>query len=145
MHQNEGWVYVNGKLGGESHNEASPTFNAASITFIAGENTIAVRVKCNDATGGIGDGSECGVNSEPGRSPLAAQHVQRTWHRSSCNPGKEPGRHHADRQRRRADAGNAQCDVGGLRTPRPGNAVTSTDQHPIRIKFRARVELLLCS
>jgi hypothetical protein len=51
--RDEAWIYVNGKLAGESHNDTSPTFNVREF-LRAGINTIAVLVKCNGTSGGRG-------------------------------------------------------------------------------------------
>jgi beta-galactosidase len=87
--KDDGWLYVNGKPAGESHHDASPTFNVRPFVH-AGLNTIAVRVKCTGAAGGIGQGVSVEFDSEP-----AVAH----WQRSTFNglaqvivqSTKEPG------------------------------------------------------
>jgi hypothetical protein len=50
-----GWVYVNGKLAGESHDwSSSPSFDIKSLLH-AGENSIAVAVVNSDGAGGLGN------------------------------------------------------------------------------------------
>ena len=56
MIDDEGWVYVNGELVGESHDwRTEPAFNI-SKWLRAGENTIAIAVKNNDGLGGLNKG-----------------------------------------------------------------------------------------
>ena len=56
MIDDDGWVYVNGRLVGESHDwEASPVFDIQKFLH-AGENTIAVAVRNNEGTGGLAKG-----------------------------------------------------------------------------------------
>jgi len=63
--QDEGWVYVNGKLVGESHDTAaSLSFNVRKFLH-AGVNTIAVLVKCNGNAGGISQGVSVELQSHP--------------------------------------------------------------------------------
>jgi beta-galactosidase len=51
-----GWVYINGKLAGESHDwAASPTFDIKPLLH-AGENALAVAVINDDGSGGLGNG-----------------------------------------------------------------------------------------
>ncbi len=51
-----GWVYINGKLAGESHDwSASPTFDIKSLLH-TGENTIAIAIINTDNSGGLGNG-----------------------------------------------------------------------------------------
>jgi hypothetical protein len=50
-----GWIYVNGKLAGESRDwSASPTFDIKSLLH-AGENSIAIAVVNSDGSGGLGN------------------------------------------------------------------------------------------
>jgi beta-galactosidase len=52
----QGWVYVNGKLAGESHDwSASPSFDVKSFLH-AGKNTVAIAVINDDGAGGVGNG-----------------------------------------------------------------------------------------
>ncbi|HTW32104.1 MAG TPA: hypothetical protein VMD76_10510, partial [Candidatus Sulfotelmatobacter sp.] len=56
MIDDDGWVFVNGQLVGESHDwRASPTFDVGRFIH-AGENTIAVAVHNGDGEGGINKG-----------------------------------------------------------------------------------------
>jgi beta-galactosidase len=56
MIDDEGWVYVNGQLVGESHDwSSSPAFDIRKF-LRAGENTVAVAVKKNEAQGGLNKG-----------------------------------------------------------------------------------------
>ena len=56
MIDDEGWVYVDGQLVGESHDwSSSPMFDIRKF-LRAGENTIAVAVKNNAAQGGLNKG-----------------------------------------------------------------------------------------
>ena len=53
MIDDEGWVYVNGRLAGESHHWSdSPSFDVRKFLQV-GDNTIAVAVKNNDGAGGV--------------------------------------------------------------------------------------------
>ena len=53
MIDDEGWVYVNGKLAGESHNwSESPSFDVSKFLH-AGDNTIAVAVNNINGSGGL--------------------------------------------------------------------------------------------
>jgi beta-galactosidase len=71
--KDEGWVYVNGKLAGESHDAAaSPVFNVRKFLH-AGVNTIAVLVKGNGSSGGISQGVSVELHDEP-----VAAHWQRS-------------------------------------------------------------------
>ncbi len=52
----QGWVYVNGKFAGESHDwAASPSFDIKPLLHV-GENTIAIAVVNDDGAGGVGNG-----------------------------------------------------------------------------------------
>ena len=76
MIDDEGWVYVNGQLVGESHDwSSSPSFNVLKFLH-AGENTIAVAVKNNEGDGGVNEG----VTLELVDKPAKAQ-----WQRSAFN------------------------------------------------------------
>ena len=56
MIDDEGWVYVNGQLVGESHDwSSSPVFDIRRF-LRAGENTMAVAVKNNEGQGGLNKG-----------------------------------------------------------------------------------------
>jgi beta-galactosidase len=90
MIDDEGWVYVNGQLVGESHDwSASPAF-AVGKFLRAGDNTIAVAVKNNEGQGGVNKG----VTLEFQHKPVLA-----SWKRSVLNglaqvlvqSGKEAG------------------------------------------------------
>ena len=53
MIDDEGWVYVNGRLAGESHHWSdSPSFDVRKFLQV-GDNTIAVAVKNIDDAGGV--------------------------------------------------------------------------------------------
>jgi hypothetical protein len=53
MIDDEGWVYVNGRLAGESHHWSdSPSFDVRKFLQV-GDNTIAAAVKNNDGAGGV--------------------------------------------------------------------------------------------
>lgn len=72
----EGWVYVNGRLIGESHDwRTSPAFDIRDFIH-AGENSIAVAVHNGDGPGGINNG----VSLEFPSKPVAAH-----WKRSVFN------------------------------------------------------------
>ena len=73
--KDEGWIYVNGKLAGESHDSISPSFNVRKFLH-TGVNTIAVLVKCNGNSGGISNGVSVELQSEP---------VIANWQRSAFN------------------------------------------------------------
>jgi beta-galactosidase len=74
--KDEGSIYVNGKLAGESHDAtASPTINVRKYLH-NGINTIAVLVKSSGDNGGIGQGVSVALQNEP-----AAAH----WQRSAFN------------------------------------------------------------
>jgi beta-galactosidase len=56
MIDDDGWVYVNGNLAGESHDwQASPTFEIGRFLHV-GDNSIAVAVHNSDGPGGINKG-----------------------------------------------------------------------------------------
>jgi len=86
----EGWVYVNGQLVGESHDYAeSPSFGIGKFLH-AGDNSIAVAVKNNEGPGGLNKGVMMALQGKP---------VLAEWKRSVFNglaqilvqSGKEPG------------------------------------------------------
>jgi beta-galactosidase len=76
MIDDEGWIYVNGKLAGEAHDWS--TFHSFEIKKLlhSGENTIAVAVKNNASQGGLNQG----VNLEIQENPVPVQ-----WKRSVFN------------------------------------------------------------
>src|SRR5205085_6610707 len=76
MIDDEGWIYVNGQLVGESHNwRSSPQFDI--LKFIhAGDNTIAVAIKNRDDVGGL---NKC-ASFEFEKKLIAAE-----WQRSVFN------------------------------------------------------------
>jgi beta-galactosidase len=56
MIDDEGWVYVNGQMAGESHNwQESPSFEVKRLLH-PGKNTIAVAVANNSGAGGVNKG-----------------------------------------------------------------------------------------
>jgi beta-galactosidase len=72
----DGWLYVNGKPAGESHDPAaSPTFQLGPDLH-PGVNTIALLLKCPGDSGGIGKG----VSVEMQTTPAIAK-----WQRSAFN------------------------------------------------------------
>ena len=75
MIDDEGWVYVNGQLVGESHDWLSPSFNVLKFLH-AGENTIAVAVKNNEGDGGVNKGVTLELDEKP---------VPPDWRRSVFN------------------------------------------------------------
>ena len=76
MIDDEGWVYVNGQLVGESHDwSSSPSFNVLKFLH-AGENTIAVAVKNNENDGGVNKGVTLDLDEQP---------VPAGWQRSVFN------------------------------------------------------------
>ncbi|MGH7522950.1 MAG: beta-galactosidase GalA [Gemmatimonadales bacterium] len=76
MIDDAGWVYVNGKLAGESHDwQASPGFDVGKLLHV-GDNTIAVIVRNNDGPGGVNKGVSLDF---PSRS------VEAHWQRSVFN------------------------------------------------------------
>jgi beta-galactosidase len=90
MIDDEGWVYVNGHLVGETHDwKSSPAFDVSKFLH-AGDNSIAVTVHNGDGPGGINKGVSL---STPSRS------VPMKWKRSVFNglaqvivqSGGEPG------------------------------------------------------
>ena len=65
MIDDEGWLYVNGQLVGESHEwAASPVFDLRKFLH-AGENSIAVAVKNNEAQGGLNKGVKLEMRYPP--------------------------------------------------------------------------------
>jgi beta-galactosidase len=65
MIDDEGWVYVNGHLAGESHDwSAQPTFDVQTHLH-DGENTIAVAVQNHDGSGGINKGVALDIQEKP--------------------------------------------------------------------------------
>ena len=90
MIDDDGWVYVNGHLAGESHDwSAHPSFEVRKFLH-DGRNTIAVVVHNNESSGGVNKG----VQLEIADKPVPAQ-----WKRSVFNglaqvivqSSKEPG------------------------------------------------------
>jgi beta-galactosidase len=86
----DGWVYVNGRLAGESHDwSGHPSFDLRKFLH-EGRNTIAVAVHNGEGSGGVNNG----VSLEIADQPVAPQ-----WKRSVFNglaqvivqAGKEPG------------------------------------------------------
>jgi len=76
MIDDEGWVYINGRLAGESHDwESDPSFEVRKLLH-AGENTIAVAVKNGENEGGVNRG----VTLELEQRPVIA-----AWQRSVFN------------------------------------------------------------
>jgi beta-galactosidase len=65
MIDDEGWVYVNGRLAGESHDwSSSPVFDIRKFLH-SGENVIAVAVKNNEAQGGLNKGVTVQIAEKP--------------------------------------------------------------------------------
>ena len=65
MIDDDGWVYINGQLAGESHNWwASPSFEVGKY-LRAGENVIAIAVKNNGGPGGLNKGVSLSVQGTP--------------------------------------------------------------------------------
>jgi len=76
MIDDDGWVYVNGQLVGESHDwSASPSFDVGKFLH-AGDNVIAVAVHNGDGDGGINKGVSLSFQSKP---------VPANWKRSVFN------------------------------------------------------------
>lgn len=76
MIDDEGWIYVNGQLAGESHDwSRSPTFSVQKF-LRAGENTIAVAVQNYAGNGGINKGVQVEIQEKP--KPVH-------WRRSAFN------------------------------------------------------------
>jgi beta-galactosidase len=76
MIDDEGWVYINGQLAGESHDwTAHPSFELRKFLH-EGTNMIAVAVHNNDGEGGINNG----VSLEVAEKPVPLQ-----WKRSTFN------------------------------------------------------------
>ena len=76
MIDDEGWVYVNGQLVGESHDwSSSPVFDIRKF-LRAGQNTVAVAVKNNEGQGGLNKG--VAVEIEDKLVPVS-------WQRSAFN------------------------------------------------------------
>jgi beta-galactosidase len=93
MIDDEGWVYVNGRLVGESHDyPAPPSFEIRPLVH-AGANSIAVAVKNNAGPGGVNRGVSVEIPDKPAKLQ---------WQRSVFNglaqiivqAGKEPGEIH---------------------------------------------------
>jgi beta-galactosidase len=65
MIDDDGWVYVNGELVGESHDwRASPAFDVRNALRV-GENTVHVVVKNSDSAGGLSKGATLEFLSRP--------------------------------------------------------------------------------
>jgi hypothetical protein len=74
MIDDEGWVYVNGRLAGESHHWSdSPSFDVRKFLQV-GDNTIAVAVKNIDDAGGVNKGVALELKNPP---------VPANWQRSA--------------------------------------------------------------
>jgi beta-galactosidase len=95
MIDDEGWVYVNGRLVGESHvkGDWQPSFEIRPFVH-AGANSIAVAVKNNGGPGGVNKGASLTIVDKPA--------FKLPWQRSVFNglaqiivqAGKEPGEIH---------------------------------------------------
>lgn len=90
MIDDDGWVYVNGHLAGESHDwSAHPSFEVRKFLH-DGRNTIAVVVHNNESSGGVNKGVQLEIADKP---------VPAKWKRSVFNglaqiivqSSKEPG------------------------------------------------------
>jgi len=69
MIDDDGWIYVNGRRAGQSHDwESDPIFNIRPFLQV-GENTLAVMVKNGDGTGGVNKGASLELQEMPDRSP----------------------------------------------------------------------------
>jgi hypothetical protein len=76
MIDDEGWIYVNGRLAGESHNWGdSPSFDVGKLLH-AGDNVIAVAVRNIDGSGGVNKGVSLDIQDNP---------VATNWKRSVFN------------------------------------------------------------
>ena len=76
MIDDDGWVYVNGQLVGESHEwQSSPSFDIRKFLH-AGDNTIAVAVKNNEGQGGLNKSVSVEIQDKP---------VLADWKRSAFN------------------------------------------------------------
>src|SRR5208337_5021996 len=76
MIDDEGWVYVNGRLVGESHDwSGSPSFEISKFVHPGG-NSIAVVVKNNEGSGGLAKGITLAAQTRP---------VPADWKRSVFN------------------------------------------------------------
>jgi beta-galactosidase len=90
MIDDDGWIYVNGHLAGESHDWEGQPYVEVRKFLHDGENTIAVAVKNNEGAGGINKGVTMEIEDKP-------KPVQ--WKRSAFNglaqvivqAGKDPG------------------------------------------------------
>jgi len=90
MIDDEGWVYVNGKLAGESRNwEQSPAFEVGGL-LKEGSNSVAVLVKNNDGAGGLNKGA-CLQFSLPPERPLATRSAFNGLAQVIVQAGFEPG------------------------------------------------------
>jgi beta-galactosidase len=76
MIDDEGWVYVNGQLAGEAHDWSSSHAFEVKKLLHAGENTVAVVVQNNEASGGLNRGVELELREKPERAK---------WQRSVFN------------------------------------------------------------
>jgi hypothetical protein len=76
MIDDEGWVYANGELAGESHDwNDAPSFDVRKFLHV-GDNTIAVMVKNNEGPGGLDKGVALDLEELP---------AQLDWQRSAFN------------------------------------------------------------
>jgi len=58
MIDDDGWIYINGQLAGESHDwQSSPTFEVHKLLH-PGENSLAVAIKNNEGSGGLNKGAQ---------------------------------------------------------------------------------------
>jgi len=76
MIDDDGWVYVNGRLAGEAHDWSVPHAFDVRKLLHQGENTVAVAVKNNEGSGGLNNG----VAMQTEETPVPAQ-----WQRSLFN------------------------------------------------------------
>jgi hypothetical protein len=76
MIDDDGWIYVNGQLAGESHDWQNECVVNVSTLLRPGENTIAIVVKNTDGAGGLNRG--VALEFEQKRNPP-------DWQRSAFN------------------------------------------------------------
>jgi beta-galactosidase len=91
MIDDDGWVYVNGQLAGESHDwNAQPGFEIRK-NLHGGANTIAVAVKNNEGAGGMNKGVSLTIADKP-VPPAWQRHVFNGLAQIIVQASKEPGK-----------------------------------------------------
>src|SRR5204863_8052629 len=91
MIDDDGWVYLNGRLAGESHEwDASPAFEVGRFLH-EGDNVVAVVVHNGDGDGGINKGVSLTIRSKTAPAPQWKRSVFGGLAQVIVQAGREPG------------------------------------------------------